>query len=188
MGDYLRICNPDTLSAPHLSQLKYKSEVKKTHRQQSRSRRANPNERVIDITSPDGCDLQLAECVVHWIYCSRSCRLVAGMHSTSFVLGKGVGCLRSVFCVLVSNIDRLLMRAWCLLSAEFAVNSRHRAAAFTASHSYASPIVATRPPKLQVRLQRALWRFRRCSQNERKRILFMSDTTAVAFMWTSKRQ
>ena len=56
-----------------------------SHRQQCRSRRANPNERVNDVTSPAGRDLQLAECVVHWIYCSRSCRLVAGMHSTSFV-------------------------------------------------------------------------------------------------------
>ena len=111
--------------------------TQRKHRQQYRSRWANPNERVNDVTSPAGRDLQLAECVVHWIYCcvvqSRSCRLVAGMHSTSFVLGKGVGCLRSVFCVLVSNIDRLLAWAWCLLSAAFAVNSRHRTVAFAAS-------------------------------------------------------
>ena len=41
------------------------------HRQQYRSRWANPNERVNDVTSPAGrdLDLQLAECVVHWIYC-----------------------------------------------------------------------------------------------------------------------
>ena len=65
---------------------------------------------------------------------SRSCRLVAGMHSTSLVFGKGVGCLQSVICVLVSNINRLLAREWCLLSAAFVVNSRHRTAAFTASH------------------------------------------------------
>ena len=138
------------------------------HRQQCRSRRANPNQRVNDVTSPAGRDLQLAdhaECVVHWIYCSRSCRLVAGMHSTSFVLGKGVGCLWSVFCALVSNINRLLARVWYLLSAAFVVNSRHRTAAFTAIHWYASSIVVTRPPKLQVRSRRALWRFRRRSQN-----------------------
>ena len=36
------------------------------------SRRANLNELVNDVTSPAGCNLQLAECVVHWIYCSRS--------------------------------------------------------------------------------------------------------------------
>ena len=35
------------------------------HRQQCRSRRANLNERVNDVTSPAGRDLQLAECVVH---------------------------------------------------------------------------------------------------------------------------
>ena len=35
------------------------------HRQQNWSRRANPNERVNDVTSPAGRDLQLAECVVH---------------------------------------------------------------------------------------------------------------------------
>ena len=64
---------------------------KKRHRQQNWSRRANPNERVNDVTSPAGRDLQLAECVVSCIESSRSCRLVAGMHSTSFVLGKGVG-------------------------------------------------------------------------------------------------
>ena len=34
-----------------------------SHRQQYRSRRANPNERVNDVTSPTGRDLQLAECV-----------------------------------------------------------------------------------------------------------------------------
>ena len=67
---------------------------------------------------------------------SISCRLVAGMHSTSFVLGKGEGCLRFVFCELVSNSDGLLARAWCLLSASFAVNSRHSTAAFTAGHWY----------------------------------------------------
>ena len=72
---------------------------------------------------------------------SRSCRLVAGMHSTSFVLGKGVWCLRFVFCVLVSNIDRLLERAWCLLSAAFVVNSRHRTAAFTADQWYATAVL-----------------------------------------------
>ena len=72
------------------------------------------------------------------------------MHSTSFVLGKGVGCLRSVFCVLVSNIDRLLAREWCLLSAAFAVNTRHRTAAFTASHMLRRSSRPTRPPKLQV--------------------------------------
>ena len=118
----------------------------------------------------------------------RSCRLVSGMDSTSFVLGKGVGCLRSVVCVLVSNIDRLLARAWCLLSAAFVVNSRHRTATFTASrwYLYASSIIATRKP--QIRLQRALWRFCCRSQNKRKRILLTSDTTAVAFVRTSKRQ
>ena len=88
------------------------------------------------------------------------------------MLGKGVGCLRSVFCVLVSNIDRLLAGAWCLLSALFKVSSRHRTAAFTAIHWYASSIVATRPPKLQVRSRRALWRFRHRSQNKRKVIIF----------------
>ena len=116
---------------------------------------------------------------------SRSCRLVAGMHSTSFVLGKGVGCLQFVFCELVSNSDGLLARAWCLVSSSFVVNSRHRTAACTASHWYASSIVTRKP---QVRSQRALWRFRRCSQNKRKIILFTSDTMAVAFMRTSRRQ
>ena len=48
--------------------------------------------------------------------------------------------------------------------------------------SYASSIVATRTPKLQVRSRRALWRFRRRSQNKRKIILSTSDTTAVAFV------
>ena len=72
-------------------------------------------------------------CIESTVVQSRSCRLVAGMHSTSFVLGKGVGCFRSVFCVLVSNIDRILARAWCLLSAAFAVNSRHCTTAVTAS-------------------------------------------------------
>ena len=94
------------------------------------------------------------------------------MHSTSFVLGKGVGCLRSDFCVLVSNIDRLLARGWCLLSAAFAVNSRHRTAAFTAIHWYASSIVATRPLKLQVRSRRALWRFHRRSKNKKEKNYF----------------
>ena len=89
------------------------------------------------------------------------------MHSTSLVLGKWLGCLRSVFSVLVSNIDRLLARAWCLLSAAFAVNSRHRTAAFIASHWYASLIVVTR--KLQVGSRRALWQFSHRSQNKRKR-------------------
>ena len=117
---------------------------------------------------------------------SRSCRLVAGMHSTSFVLSKGVGCLRFVFCELVSNSDGLLARAWCLLSALFVVNSRHRTAAFTAGHWYASLIVGTRKP--QVRPQRALWRTHSRSQNKRKRILFTSDTMAVAFVRTSRRQ
>ena len=83
-----------------------------------------------------------------------SCRLVAGMHSTSFVLGKGVGCLRFLFCELVSNSYGLLARAWCLLSASFVVNSRHCTAAFTAGHWYASSIVGTRKP--QVRLQTEL--------------------------------
>ena len=70
------------------------------------------------------------------------------MNSTSFVLGKGVGCLRFVFCELVSNSDGLLTRVWCLLSALFVVNSRHRtAAAFTAGHWYASSIVGTRKPQ-----------------------------------------
>ena len=87
---------------------------------------------------------------------SRSCRLVAGMHSTSFVLGKEVGCLRSVFCALVSNIDRLLAREWCFLSAAFAVNSRHRTAAFTASLMLRRSSRRMRPPKLQVRSRRAL--------------------------------
>ena len=73
-------------------------------------------------------------CIESTVVQSRTRRLAAGMHSTSFVLGKGVGCRRLVFCVLVSNIDRLLVRAWCLLSAAFAVNSRHRTAAFTAIH------------------------------------------------------
>ena len=124
---------------------------------------------------------------VSCIESSRSCRLVASMHSTSFVLGKGVGCLRFVFCELVSNSDGLLARAWRLLSASFVVNSRHRTAGFTASHwPYASPIVGTR--KLQVRSQRALGRFRRRSQNKRKRILFTSDTMALAFVRTSRRQ
>ena len=72
-------------------------------------------------------------CIESTVVQSGSPRLVAGMHSTSFMLGKGVGCLRSVFCVLVSNIDRLLARAWCLLSTAFAVNRRHRTAAFPAS-------------------------------------------------------
>ena len=36
-----------------------------TNRQQNWSRRANPNERVNDVTSPAGRNLQLAECVVH---------------------------------------------------------------------------------------------------------------------------
>ena len=40
------------------------------HRQQCRARRANPNEGVNDVTSPAGRNLQLAECVVHWIYCN----------------------------------------------------------------------------------------------------------------------
>ena len=80
---------------------------------------------------------------------SRSCRLVAGMHSTTFVLGKEVGCLRSVCCALVSNIDRLLAREWCLLSAAFAVNSRHRTAAFTASLMLRRSSRQTRPLKLQ---------------------------------------
>ena len=78
---------------------------------------------------------------VSCIESSRSCRLVAGMHSTSFVLGKGVGCLRFIFRELVSNSDGLLARAWCLLSASFVVNSRHRTAAFTAGHWPASSIV-----------------------------------------------
>ena len=72
-------------------------------------------------------------CIESTVVQSRSRRLVAGMHSSSFVLGKGVGCLRSVFCVLVSNIDMLLARAWCSLSTAFAVNSIHRTAAFSAS-------------------------------------------------------
>ena len=72
------------------------------------------------------------------------------MHSTSFVLGKRVVCLRFVFCVLVSNIDRLLARAWCLLSASFVVNSRHPTAAFTAGHWYASSIVATSKPQVKI--------------------------------------
>ena len=65
---------------------------------------------------------------VLFIESSRSWRLVlvAGMHSTSFVLEKGVGCLRFVFCVLVSNSDRPLARAWCLFSASFVVSSRRR--------------------------------------------------------------
>ena len=127
-------------------------------------------------------------CIESTVVQSRSCRLVAGMHSTSFVLGKGVGCLRSVFCVLVSNIDRLLAREWCLLSAAFTVNSRHRTAAFTAaSLMLRRSSRPTRPPKLQVR-SRELWRFCRRSQNKRKRILFTSDTMAVAFVRTSKRQ
>ena len=39
------------------------------HHQQFRSRRANPNERVNDVTSPAGRNLQLVECacVVHWV-------------------------------------------------------------------------------------------------------------------------
>ena len=59
-------------------------------------------------------------CIESTVVQSRSCRLVAGMHSTSFVLGKGVGCLRSVFCVLVSNIDRLLARGgvYCRLHSQ----------------------------------------------------------------------
>ena len=48
-------------------------------------------------------------------------------------VGEGSGCLWSVFCVLVSNIDRLLAWAWCWLSAAFAVNSTHRTVAFNAS-------------------------------------------------------
>ena len=98
-------------------------------------------------------------CIESTVVQSRSCRLVAGMHSTSFVLGKGVGCLRSVFCVLVSNIDRLLAREWCLLSAAFPANSRHRTAAFTASPSlYFVDRRARqgRRRKLQVRSRRAL--------------------------------
>ena len=123
---------------------------------------------------------------VLYVESSRSCRLVAGMHSTSFVLGKGVVCLRFVFCVLVSNIDRLLARAWCLVLASFVVNSRHRTAAFTAGHWYSSSIVATSKPQVKSRI--ALWRFCRRSKKKRKRIVFASDTTAVAFVRTSKRQ
>ena len=71
-------------------------------------------------------------------------------------VGKGRGCLRSVFCALVSNIDRLLAREWCFLSAAFAVNSRHRTAAFTASLMLRRSSRRRRPPKLQVRSRRAL--------------------------------
>ena len=56
----------------HLSAaLRVHSPMQASHRQQCRSRRADPNERVNDVTSPVG-----------------SCRLVAGMHSSSIVLGK----------------------------------------------------------------------------------------------------
>ena len=48
--------------------------------------------------------------------------------------------------------------------------------------------VDRRGAKPQVRLQRALWRFRRRSQNKRKRIFFTSDTMAVAFVRISRRQ
>ena len=82
---------------------------------------------------------------------SRSCRLVAGMHLTSFELGKGVGSLRTVFCVLVSNIDWLWRERCCSLSAAFAVNGRHRTSAFTASGN-ASSIVTTRKQKKEDRL------------------------------------
>ena len=75
--------------------------------------------------------------------------------------------------MLVSNIDRLSARPWCLLSASFVVNSRHRTAAFTAGHWYASSIVATR--KSPVRSRRALWRFRSRSHNKMKRILFTNE-------------
>ena len=37
--------------------------------------------------------------------------------------GRGLECLRFLFRVLVSNIDRFFARVWCLLSAAFAVNS-----------------------------------------------------------------
>ena len=108
---------------------------------------------------------------VSCIESSRSCRLVACMHSTSFVLGKGVGCLRFIFCELVSNSDGLWARVWCLLSASFVVNSRHRTAGFTAGHwPYASSIVGTRKP--QIRSQRALWRFRRRSPGQEEKNSF----------------
>ena len=83
------------------------------HRQQCRSKRANPNERVNDVTSRPAaiCSWLSVLCIES----SRSCRLAAGMHSTSFVLVKGVGCVRSVFCVFVSNSNRLSARVWCLL-------------------------------------------------------------------------
>ena len=123
-----------------------------------------------------------------WLYCSRSCRLLAGMHPTSLCWGWEWSVFDpSSVCLFQTSIG-FLVRAWCLSPAAFAVNSRHRTAAFISIHWYAVSIVATRPPKLQVRSRRALWRFRRCSQNKRKRIVFTSDTTAVAFVRTSKRQ
>ena len=110
---------------------------------------------------------------VSCIESSRSCRLVAGMHSTSFVLGKGVGCLRFVSCELVSNSDELLARAWCLLSDSFLVNSRHSTAAFTAL-PVTGMLVDRRDEEAAGKIAKN-WRFRRRSQNKRKRILFTSD-------------
>ena len=69
--------------------------------------------------------------------------------------GSGVSSIR-LLCACFSNIDRLLAREWCLLSAAFAVNSRHRTAAFTASLMLRRLSRRTRPPKLQVRSRRAL--------------------------------
>ena len=98
----------------------------------------------------------------------NECRFEAGLHSTSFLLWEGVGCLRSVFCGLVYNINMLFVRAWCLLSAAFVVISKRRTTAFTASHWYASSIDTTRKP--QVRSQRALRRFCHCFLTKRKKL------------------
>ena len=83
--------------------------------------------------------------------------------------------------MLASNIDRLLAGAWYFLSASFVVNSRHRTTAFTAGHWHHGFVdrqdeEAAGNIRSQF-MQRALWRFRRHSQNKRKKRELFSRVT-----------
>ena len=109
----------------------------------------------------------ICSCVVHCalnllLYRVESCRLVAGMHSTSFVLGEwGVFDPSSVCLFQTSAFGvSVVFIVGCIRSQQQTPYRRLHC------QSYASSIVVTRrPPKLQVRSRRP-----GRSQNKRKRI------------------
>ena len=127
-------------------------------------------------------------CIESAVVQSRSCRLVAGMHSTSFVLGKEVGCLRSVFCALVSNIDRLLAREWCFFVG--CIRSQQQTP-YRRLHcqSYASSMVAPdEAAEAAGKIAKSSGDSAAVPRTKGKEFFSHNDTMAVAFVRISQRQ